>query len=166
MLADNDSHAVAEAEWLATETFNSITVAYDDENNAITFRERDTDHIVHTWAVERPDVKAVTDLFVVLTGKTWATKETLQATARIVNAIIDRRLTPGRLTLQEELAAILRANGNRWMTTAELAAEVNRRGRHWKTHRNRMTAAQVHGRTKLYTSEFEQLQERVRLVEG
>jgi hypothetical protein len=70
---------------------------------------------------------------------------------------------PGHVTLQEELASILRANGNRWMTPAELAAEVNRRGRHWKAYRNRITAATVLGRTKLYARTFERLGERVRL---
>jgi hypothetical protein len=71
---------------------------------------------------------------------------------------------PGQVTLQDELASILRTNGNRWMTTAELAAEVNRRGRHWKAYRNRITATKVLGRTKLYARTFERFGERVRLI--
>lgn len=68
------------------------------------------------------------------------------------------------VTLHDELAAISRANGNRWMTTQELAGEVNRRGRYSKRDRSAVTAFQVHGRTRKYSHMFERDGSRVRLV--
>src|SRR5215813_10767145 len=125
-----------------------IQVAYDEENNAVTFHERDTGRLVHAWVPDRPDGAAVADLILMLTSQPWATVETVHAAAAVVHEICVK--APGQITLQDELTSILRSNGNRWMTTGELAAEVNRRGRHWKAYRNRITAAKVLGRTKLY----------------
>jgi hypothetical protein len=45
-----------------------------------------------------------------------------------------------RVTLHEELAVILRARGNAWTTTRDLAAEVNRRGRYEKGGRRPSSA--------------------------
>ena len=151
-----------EVEWSSTESTSPIDVAFDEENNAVTFHERETGCLVHAWIPDRPGGDAVANLFLTLTSKPWATVETLHATAAIVHEICVR--APGQVTLQDEVVSILRSNGNRWMTTGELAAEVNRRGRHWKTYRNRMTAAKVLGRTKLYARTFERLGERVRLI--
>ena len=145
-----------------TEGLNPIQVAYDDENNAVTFHERESGRLVHAWVPDRPDARAVSDLFLTLSVQPWGTMETLRDAAATVLAICER--APGQVTLQDELVSILRVNGNRWMSTGELAAEVNRRGRHWKTYRNRMTAAKVLGRTKLYARTFERVGERVRLA--
>ena len=69
-----------------------------------------------------------------------------------------------RLTLHEEIEAILRANGNRWMSTKELADEVNRRGRYSKRDGSPVTPYQVHGRTRgRYSDRFERDGSRVRL---
>jgi len=146
------------------ESTSPIDVAYDEENNAVTFHERATGELVHAWVPDRPDACAVADLFLTLTSKQWATVETLQATAATLYAICVK--PPGQITLQDELVSILRNNGNRWMTTGELAAEVNRRGRHWKAYRNRITGAKVLLRTKLYARTFERMGERVRLIAG
>ena len=105
---------------------------------------------------------AVAGLFQTLSSKPWGTQETLQSTASVLLAILGT--APGQVTLHDELSSILRTHGNRWMTTAELAAEVNRRGRHWKATRNRITAAKVLGRVKLYARTFERVGERVRLL--
>ena len=148
----------------STESTSPIHVAFDEESNSVTFHERETGHLVHAWIPDRPDAAAVADLFLTLTSKPWATVETLHAAATVVHEICVK--APGQVTLQEELVLILRSNGNRWMTTGELAADVNRRGRHWKTYRNRITAAKVLGRTKLYARTFECLGERVRLIAG
>ena len=149
-------------EWSPTESTSPIHVAYDEENNAVTFHERETGHLVHSWVPDRPDGSAVADLFITLASKPWATVETLQATAAVVHEICVK--PPGQITLQDELVSILRSNGNRWMTTGELAAEVNHRGRHWKAYRNRITSAKVLLRTKLYARTFERMGERVRLL--
>jgi len=141
---------------------NSIRVAYDEQNNAVNFLEPGTGVLLHAWIPDRPDARAIADLFLTLSTKPWGTPETLHAAAATVLAICER--APGQVTLQDELVLILRSNGNRWMTTAELANEVNRRGRHWKTYRNRITAAKVLGRTKLYARTFERVGERVRLT--
>lgn len=163
MPAENCLPVLEEVEWTATDSPASIQVAYDEENNAVTFHERETGRLVHAWVPDRPDARAVADLFLSLSGQTWGTQATLQAAAATVLAICER--APGQVTLQDELTSILRSNGNRWMTTGELAAEVNRRGRHWKTYRNRITAAKVLGRTKLYARTFERIGERVRIAE-
>ena len=153
-----------EVEWSGTESPSPIHVAYDEENNAVTFHERETGHLVYAWTPDRPGGGAVASLFLTLASKPWATVETLHATAAVVHEICVK--APGQVTLQDELVSILRSNGNRWMTTGELAGEVNRRGRHWKAHGNRITSAKVLGRTKLYARTFERLGERVRLIAG
>jgi hypothetical protein len=149
-------------EWSQSESTSPVHVAYDEENNAVTFHERETGELVYAWVPDRPEGSAVASLFLTLTTKPWATVETLQATASVVYEICVK--APGQVTLQDELVSILRNNGNRWMTTGELAAEVNRRGRHWKAYRNRITSAKVLGRTKLYARTFERMGERVRLT--
>jgi len=161
----NDNSTVLEGlDWSPTESSNPIHVAYDEENNAVTFHERETGELVHSWIPDRPGGGDVASLFLTLASKPWASVETLHATAVVVHEICVKG--PGQVTLQDELVSILRNNGNRWMTTGELAIEVNRRGRHWKAYRNRITAAKVLGRTKLYARTFECMGERVRLIAG
>jgi hypothetical protein len=151
-----------EVEWTEAPSPAPIRVAYDEENNAVTFHERETGRLVHAWVPDRPDARAVADLFATLSAQPWGTQETLKSAAATVLAICER--APGQVTLQDELVSILRVNGNRWMTTGELAAEVNKRGRHWKTYRNRITAAKVLLRTKLYARTFQCTGERIRLA--
>jgi TDG/mug DNA glycosylase family protein len=67
-------------------------------------------------------------------------------------------------TLHEEIQEVLMENGNRWMTTRELADEVNRRGRYHKRNGSPVTAFQVHGRTRQYSSLFERQGSSVRLT--
>jgi len=154
--------AVAEVEGPATESQTSIQVSYDGETNEVTFRHPDTGRLLHAWVADRRDALTIADFFHSLSSKPWGTQETLQAAASVLLGILGT--APGQVTLQDEVASILRTNGNRWMTTAELAAEVNRRGRHWKAYRNRITATKVLGRTKLYARTFERLGERIRLI--
>jgi hypothetical protein len=68
-------------------------------------------------------------------------------------------------TLHEELAEILRGQGNRWMTTTELAQAVNERGIYEKADGSAVTDFQVHGRTKNYDRLFERDGSRVRLID-
>jgi hypothetical protein len=161
MPPENLLPVLEEAAWPATESPRTIDVDYDEESNEITFHEQETGRLVHAWVAGRRDALAVAGLFRAVSEKPWGTRETLQSTASVLLTILGT--APGQVTLQDELVSILRANENRWMTTAELAAEVNRRGRHWKAHRNRITAAKVLGRTKLYARTFERNGERVRL---
>jgi len=162
MHTDNCLHVLAEVEWPAADSSPPVLVAFDEESNEVTFHERESRQLLHAWIAERNDAHSVADLFLTLSAKPWGTQEVLQRAAAVVLEVIDK--APGQVTLQDELTAILRAQGNRWMTTGELAAEVNRRGRHWKTYRNRITSAKVLGRTKLYARTFERMGERVRLV--
>jgi len=154
--------ALDEAPWTATQSPSTILVSYDEERNEVTFCEEETGRVVHAWVADRRDAQAVAGLFHTLSSKPWGTQETLHSTASVLLAILGT--APGQVTLHDELASILRSHGNRWMTTAELAAEVNRRGRHWKASRNRITAAKVLGRVKLYARTFERVGERVRLL--
>ena len=148
------------ASWRPADTSRNIVVNFDDESNALTFHEGGA--LLFEWIAESREAQAIANLFVSLSEQVWVTKEVLQEAAGVIRDLVAR--PQGHVTLQEELVLILRANGNRWMTTAELAAEVNRRGRHWKTYRNRITAAKVLGRTKLYARTFERMGERVRLA--
>jgi hypothetical protein len=69
-----------------------------------------------------------------------------------------------RVRLHEEIADILRSSGNdEWMTTAEIAAIVNERGRYHKQNGTAVTDFQVHGRTRKYEHLFERQGSRVRL---
>jgi hypothetical protein len=65
-------------------------------------------------------------------------------------------------TLHEELLAILTEHGNRWLTTDELAAHVNRRGCYHKRDGTPATALQIHGHTRNYPQLFERDGSRVR----
>lgn len=73
---------------------------------------------------------------------------------------------PGRITLHEEIVAILSESADEWMTTAEIAALVTSRGRYHKGDRSPMTAFQIHGRTRNYSKLFERDGSRVRLRRG
>jgi hypothetical protein len=69
-----------------------------------------------------------------------------------------------RVKLHEEIADILSSSGNdEWMTTAEIAAIVNERGRYRKQNGTAVTNFQVHGRTRKYEHLFERQGSRVRL---
>lgn len=72
----------------------------------------------------------------------------------------------GKTTLHEEIGAILKANGNRWMTTSEIAFEVQQRCNYKKRDgTSDVTPYQVHGRTKNYPHLFERDGSRVRLLD-
>jgi hypothetical protein len=70
----------------------------------------------------------------------------------------------GSITLQAEIADILRELGHRW-TTEELADEVNDRGRYRKRDGSAVTAFQIHGRTRNYGRLLERNGSQVRLRE-
>lgn len=70
---------------------------------------------------------------------------------------------PANVTLHAEIAAILSGSGREWMTTAEIADEVNDRGNYRKGDLSPVTAFQVHGRTRNYQQLFERDGSRVRL---
>jgi hypothetical protein len=69
----------------------------------------------------------------------------------------------GKVTLHEEIARILREEGNYWTTTEEIAGKVNAAGNYHKKDRSAVTAFQIHGRTKNYPHLFERDGSRVRL---
>ena len=60
-----------------------------------------------------------------------------------------------KVTLHEEICAILRNTGNSWTTTKDLAALVNQRGRYHKRDGSLVSAFQIHGRTRKYVDLFE-----------
>jgi hypothetical protein len=70
---------------------------------------------------------------------------------------------PDQPYLHDEIARILRNAGNRWMTTHEIAAEVNLARRYRTRKRTDVTAFQIHGRTRNYNALFERDGSRVRL---
>jgi hypothetical protein len=91
------------------------------------------------------------------------TTETTQAVPTVPPPTPPRTAASDRITLHEELVAILNEHGNHWMTTQELADQVNRRGRYHKRDASEVTAFQIHGRTKNYSHLFERDGSRVRL---
>jgi hypothetical protein len=68
-----------------------------------------------------------------------------------------------RVTLHAEIVRILKANGNRWMSTQELADAVNEAGLYRKRDGSPVSAFQIHGRTRSYAHLFERHGTRVRL---
>jgi len=70
------------------------------------------------------------------------------------------------VTLHNELADILGARGNAWMTTSELANAVNDRGHYLKKDASSVTAFQIHGRARQYPKLFERHGSRIRLTTG
>ncbi len=69
------------------------------------------------------------------------------------------------LTLHDEITDILRGQNNAWMTTSELAAQVNARLNYIKRDGSVITDFQIHGRTRNYSHLFERNGSRVRLLE-
>jgi hypothetical protein len=67
------------------------------------------------------------------------------------------------ITLHEEIAAIFAESDREWMTTAEIADEVNRRGRYQKRDGSLVSPFQIHGRTRNYSHLFDREGSRVRL---
>ena len=68
-----------------------------------------------------------------------------------------------RIALHEEIASILSGSGREWMTTTEIADEVNRRSRYHKRDGSLVSPYQIHGRTRNYSTLFERDGSRVRL---
>jgi hypothetical protein len=68
-----------------------------------------------------------------------------------------------RLTLHEAIALVLRENGSGWMTTRELADQVNHRQLYRKRDGSPVESNQIHARAKNYTHLFEKDGPRVRL---
>lgn len=71
---------------------------------------------------------------------------------------------PDQPYLHDEIARILRDAGNQWMTTDEIAAEVNTSRRYRTRKGTDVTAFQIHGRTRNYKGMFERDGSRVRLL--
>ncbi len=69
-------------------------------------------------------------------------------------------------TLHEEIQRILRQSEDEWMSTAEIATEVNAAGRYRKRDDSEVTPFQIHGRTRNYPQLFERDGSRVRLRTG
>jgi hypothetical protein len=70
----------------------------------------------------------------------------------------------GQPKLHDEIARILRNERNRWMTTHEIASEVNTARRYRTRKKTDVTAFQIHGRTRNYAKLFERDGSRVRLL--
>lgn len=67
-------------------------------------------------------------------------------------------------TLHAEIVEILGANDNVWMTTQQLADQVNERSRYKKKDGSAISAYQIHGRTKQYPNLFERDRSQARLL--
>ena len=67
-----------------------------------------------------------------------------------------------KIFLHDEIRTILLANGNAWMTTSEIATEVNQRNRYRKRDGSQVTDFQIHGRTRNYPNLFEREGSKVR----
>ena len=72
----------------------------------------------------------------------------------------------GQPTLHVEIGEILRAESNNWMSTQEIADQVNRRQNYRKKDGSPVTRFQIHGRTRQYDVMFERGGDRVRLRNG
>ena len=68
--------------------------------------------------------------------------------------------------LHDEICEILLANGNRWMTRREIAAQVNKRDRYRKRDGTTVTDFQIARRTYNYPLLFERNGSKVRCRPG
>lgn len=68
-----------------------------------------------------------------------------------------------RVLLHDEIAEILRESGRDWMTTQEIADQVNARGRYRKKDGSDVTDFQIHGRTRKRPAMFDRDGSRVQL---
>ena len=85
------------------------------------------------------------------------------ALAKAISVLDPRPLKHKRVTLHEEMADILRPLEIGWMSTPQLADEVNRRGRYRKKDGSSVTALQIIGRAHKYPDVFERSGTRVRV---
>ena len=69
-----------------------------------------------------------------------------------------------RVTLHEEIRAILLECDEKWLSTRQLADRVNERRRYRKKDGSDVTPYQIHGRTRQYSHLFEQQKQQVRLL--
>ena len=72
-----------------------------------------------------------------------------------------------RVKLHDEIVDILRSRGNGWMTTHEIAALVNERGRYKKTARAKTPKVgdfQIRLRARNYPHIFQTDRDRIRLL--
>lgn len=82
-----------------------------------------------------------------------STGRTSSAPARSSSSVLQQR-SRSSVTLHEEIAAILRESGRRWMTTTEIAQAVSERGQYTKRDDSTVDAFQIHGRTRKYSHLF------------
>lgn len=71
-----------------------------------------------------------------------------------------------RVTLHEEIRDILVREGNRCMSTSELAERVNHRGQYRKRDGSSVSRFQIHGRTRNYSRLFKRNGSFVRVIPG
>lgn len=69
-----------------------------------------------------------------------------------------------KVTLHVDIRDILELEGNRWMSTSELADRVNHRGRYRKRDGSSVSRFQIHGRTRNYSRLFERKGSLVRVI--
>ncbi len=75
--------------------------------------------------------------------------------------------TQSRVTLRDEIIAVLNGTTRRWMTTVEIAREVQRRGNYQAgTGNSAVTSLQIHRRTRDNLHLFRQNGNRVSLRTG
>jgi toxin FitB len=106
-----------------------------------------------------PDPKPERDAFIASTalvhGMTVVTRNVEDFVLTGVEVLNPWEWEPGHITLHREMEDILRKKGNKWMTSAEVAATVNRRGRYRKRKGTEIQSAQVAGRARQYDKIFE-----------
>ncbi len=74
---------------------------------------------------------------------------------------------PGQVTLHDEIVEVLKGSTRRWLSTAEIAREVQRRGNYRSGNGNAaVTSLQVHSRTKDNLHLFKRSGNRVSLRTG
>lgn len=97
-------------------------------------------------------------------------RDELHERERELTALIERaetalgcKRTQRILTLHEAMAVVLQDAGNEWMTTRDLADEVNRRNLYRKRDGSPVESNQIHARAKNYSHMFEKERQLVRL---
>jgi toxin FitB len=106
-----------------------------------------------------PDPKPERDAFIAATalvhGMTVVTRNVDDFKLTSVEVLNPWEWEPDHVTLHAEMEDILRGYGNKWMSSAEIANEIERRGRFQRQDETEMPGGQVAARARKYPEKFE-----------
>ena len=106
-----------------------------------------------------PDPKPERDAFIAATalvhGMTVVTRNVEDFKMTGVEVLHPWEWRPDHTALHVEIEDILRGHGNKWLTSAKIATEIDARGRYLRQDQGGVPASQIEARVKQYPQLFE-----------